>query len=368
MMDLEQANRILELRPGATFRRVSEAREDLLALWNPNRMSDHPRLRAKAARKVEEINQAYDVLMEHLGQGRVPGTKAPDRSPEPTPPAGPSEPSKAAPASGGRRASLYEEVFSRRKQEDQRRIPVWPIAGGALLLVLGIVLYQSWSSEEVAPDPEVVSEELPSEPPVTLPGSEPAAASTDETAEKEPDSDTTEADTDTAESAEQRPPPVKAVAVSPRREPPTPTPVSSPPATPRRAPRRQVEQAAGSGQRPALRRESATDRPTAAQSDGEKAGREEEERQRAEQFERVFRDLLANSTAARKLVDEEFADLRFAQWNVVSETDSEIWIELVAKKPDGDSVHCTWAINPVDGTTRALSAAARSLERSGRAN
>ena len=359
MMDLEQATRILELKPGATFRQVSEAREDLLALWNPDKMSDHPRLRAKATRKIEEISQAYDVLMEHLGQRSVRGTTAPDGAPEPTPSVRSIEDSRAAPPSAGNRASLYEEVFSKRKQEEQRRIPVWPIAGGALLLVLAIVLYQAWSSEEVAVDPEASSsQELPSEPPVTLPAGEPA--------EEEPA--TAEAVAAPAEVEEEQPPAVKAVAVAPRREPPPPTPVSSPPVAPRRAPRPQAGQAGANGQRPALRRESATAQPTAAQSDVEEAESEEEERRRAEQFERVFRDLLANSTAARKLVDEEFADLRFAQWRVVSETDSEIWIELVAQKPDGDSVHCTWAINPANGTTRALSAAARSLERSGQAN
>ena len=351
MMDLEQATRILELKPRATFRQVSEARGDLLALWNPNRMSDHPRLRAKAARKIEEINQAYEVLMEHLGQGGVPGPRGPARVPEPTPSARSIEDSRqAAPARGERRASLYEEVFSRRKQEGSRQIPVWPIVGGGLLLVLGIVLYQSWSSEEVAVDPAAAStEELPSEAPVTVPAGQPASASADETTEEIPDTAAAEAVPAPAEAPEEEPPAEKVAAAAPPREPPPLTRTASSPPTPRRAARPQAEQPGGSGQRP-------------------EKEKEEEERRRAEQFEQVFRDLLANSAAARKLVDEEFADLRFAQWNVVDETDSEIWIELVARQPDGNSVHFTWAINPADGTTRPLSAAARNLERSGRSN
>ena len=361
MMDLEQATRILELRPGATFRQVSEAREDLLALWNPTRMSDRPRLRAKASRKVAEINQAYDVLMEHLGQENVRGTTAPDRAPDPAPSVRAIEDSRKGPPSPEHSASLYKEVFSRKKQKKKRGIPVWAIAGGALLLVLGIVLYPSSSSEEVAGEPAASSaEELPSEPPVTLPAGDPP--------EEGPDSATAEAVAAPEEAVEEEPPEVKAVAVAPRPEPPPPTPAPSPPAPARRVPRPQTEQSGASGQRPALRRQSATAQPAPAQPDGEKAGSEEEERQRAEQFERVFRDLLANSTAARKLVDEGFAGLRFTQWNVVSETDSEIWIELLAQKPDGGSIHCTWAINPATGTTRALSAAARGLERSGQAN
>ncbi len=174
MMDLEEAHRILELRPGAAFRQVSEAREDLLALWNPNRMSDQPRLRAKAARKVEEINQAYDVLMEHLGQDSGRGTTAPDRVPDPAPSVRAIEDSKQGPPGPEHSASLYEEVFSRRKQKKKRGIPVWPIAGGAFLLVLGIVLYPSSSSEDVAGEPvAAAAEELPSEPPVTLPAGAP---------------------------------------------------------------------------------------------------------------------------------------------------------------------------------------------------
>ena len=220
MMDLEQANRILELQPGAAFRQVSEAREDLLALWNPDRLSDHPRLRAKAARKIEEINQAYEVLMEHLGQAGLPGTPGTARPPEPTPSGRSIEGSGQGPGgSRDHRASLYEEVFSRRKQENQRGIPVWPIVGGALLLVLGIVLYQSWSSEEVAVDPEAAStEELPSEPHLTLPAGEPARE----------EAVTAEAVAAPAEAGEEKPP--AGTAVAPRREPPPPTPaVSSPP-------------------------------------------------------------------------------------------------------------------------------------------
>ena len=351
MMELEQATHILELKPGATFRQVNEAREDLLALWNPNRMSDHPRLRAKAARKIEEINQAYAVLMEYLDQSSLPGTRGPDRVAGPTPSAGSiQDPRQTAPASGEHRASLYEEVFSGRKQEDQRRIPVWPIVGGGLLLVLGIVLYQSWDSEQVAVDPAAAStEELPSEPPGALPADDPASASADETAEEIPDTAAAAAVAAPVEAPEKEPPAERVV------EPPT----------PRRAVRPQAEQPGGSGQRPALRRQGTTAESTGEDSEKEKK-EEEEEKRLAEQFERVFQDLLANSAAARKLVDEEFSDLRFAQWNVVDETDSEIWIELVARQPDGNSVHFTWAINPADGTIRALSEAARNLERSGR--
>ncbi len=360
-MDVEQANRILELKPGAGFRQVSEAREDLLALWNPDRLSDHPRLRAKAARKIAEINQAYEVLMERLGQAESPADRSLDPRPEPTPSAGTvANASQAVPASGDQRASLYEEVFSKRKEEEGRQIPIWPIAGGLLFLILGIFIYQFWSSEEVPGNPEAVATEEPaSGSTLPDPAGESISAPVDDPAEGLPDATAAAAVDIPVKAPSEEPAAERAVAAPPRAEPPPPAraPASTPPA--RRPPPRSLETV----QRPALRREGAISEPT-----GEETGREEESRRRAEQFEQVFRDLLANSAAARKLVDEEFEDLRFARWQVVDETDSEIWIELVAQKTDGNAVHFTWAINPADGTTRALSAAARSLERSGQAN
>ena len=347
-MDLEQANLVLELKPGAGFRQVSEAREDLLALWNPNRISDHPRLRAKAARKIEEINQAYAVLMEHLGQGAVRETAAPEGVPKPAPPGGPGETPRAAPVSGDQRASLYEEVFSNRRQRNQRRVAVWSIAGGALLLVLGLILYAWWGREEVVVSSGVAaSEELPSVPPVAPP---PGETALEETA-------TAPAVDAPAQAVEEKPPAVQEVAALPRPKP--------PPVAPHRAPRPPPETPGKASPRPALKRESGNARPAAAGPAAEESGSEAEQRQRAEQFERVFRDLLANSAEARKLVDGQVPDLGFAGWTVVNQTETEIWIELVAQKPDGESVHCTWAINPANGATRALSAAARSLERSG---
>ncbi len=69
MTEIEQAYRTLDLKPGATVKEIVEARDDLLALWDPNRLKSHPRLRSKAAVKIREIHGAYQVLMQHPGQG-----------------------------------------------------------------------------------------------------------------------------------------------------------------------------------------------------------------------------------------------------------------------------------------------------------
>ncbi len=353
MMDLEQARRILELKPGATFRRVSEARDDLLDLWDPDRLSHHPRLRAKSSRKRREIHEAYEVVMESLGQG---GALLDDQPPRTAAPSGATG-TRGGESSPGRgsRASLYEEVFTRRKQKSSRQIPVWQIAGGVLVVLVALILFQ-WVRSDESPPAEVEtitqgedsgSAPLPPERP------EPLEAAT----EKEQAVKPGEAKGSVPRAAAPTPvnPQPCAAAKPPPDQPSPPPPTTAPPPRPRIQERRPAEQ------RPALRR----DGTPSAKSVPAEPDSEEEEKRQAEEYEKVFRDLLANAPAARKLVDEEYTDLRFSRWNIVEETGSEIWIELVALKPEGTSVHFTWAINPADGTTRALSAAARSLERTG---
>ena len=51
MKDIENAYRILELTVGASFKEVAEARDDLLILWNTERLAHHPRLRSRSVGK-----------------------------------------------------------------------------------------------------------------------------------------------------------------------------------------------------------------------------------------------------------------------------------------------------------------------------
>ncbi len=365
MMDLEQALRVLYLKQGATFRQVSEARDDLLDLWDPERLSHHPRLRTKSPRKLLEIDAAYKVVMESLDQagGRPGKAQGPGLSADASASSGPESSPRR-----GLRASLYEEVFSRRKKERNRQIPVWTIVGVVLAIVVALVLFQWSRSNGDPPDFGIEnSEAVPGSMPFKE-GPELSLTATESAVNEE----RTEEDSETGAKPEIRAvalPPSPSAKAEAKPLPARPQPVTrhatkSPTPVPA-APQRRVKKPwPGGSRRPALRREG----PSPAQSDPVELDPTEDKKRRAEQYERVFRDLLASAPAARKLVDEKFAELRFSKWNVVDETGSEIWIELVALQPDGSSVHFTWAINSANGTTRALSAAARRLERTGRAN
>ena len=77
---------ILELKPGATPDEVKAAYRDLAKVWHPDRFrGDSPRLKAKAAEKLAEINEAYEKIrtyqarqkarkQEMNGQSTSPGT------------------------------------------------------------------------------------------------------------------------------------------------------------------------------------------------------------------------------------------------------------------------------------------------------
>jgi hypothetical protein len=61
-LDPTQAYRMLGLAPGATPEEVKTAYRDLAQVWHPDRFPDNARLREKAARNQQLINEAYAVL------------------------------------------------------------------------------------------------------------------------------------------------------------------------------------------------------------------------------------------------------------------------------------------------------------------
>jgi hypothetical protein len=61
-LDPTQAYRMLGLAPGATPEEVKTAYRDLAQVWHPDRFPDNERLRQKAARNQQLINEAYAVL------------------------------------------------------------------------------------------------------------------------------------------------------------------------------------------------------------------------------------------------------------------------------------------------------------------
>ena len=61
-LDPAQAYRMLGLAPGATPEEVKTAYRDLAQVWHPDRFPDNERLREKAVRNQQVINEAYAVL------------------------------------------------------------------------------------------------------------------------------------------------------------------------------------------------------------------------------------------------------------------------------------------------------------------
>ena len=183
-MDIEQAYRVLDLQPGATLRQIAEARDELRILWDPDRLARHPGLHVKAPGKIEEIQQAYEVLMNHLGRTDLAGSSRAGARPKIVSSSGPRSTERP-------QASLFEEVFSKQESKAaihaRRAIPGWvPIVVIALVgMCIGYFIASSSPTGD-EPDPASIpdsqnqsSSDLPSEltPDESLSG-EPAAGQT----------------------------------------------------------------------------------------------------------------------------------------------------------------------------------------------
>ena len=64
-MDLDLAFKILELEKSVDMSEVRIAYRDLAQVWHPDKFIDKPRLAAKAAAKMKDINSAYTVVKEY---------------------------------------------------------------------------------------------------------------------------------------------------------------------------------------------------------------------------------------------------------------------------------------------------------------
>ena len=376
MKNLEQAHRTLDLKPGATLKEVIEAREDLLALWDLDRLSDHPRLRSKATEKIREINEAYEVLIERLGRtGLQKSSKAPGPSTVVLPHDRPS---------GRPSVSLFDEFFSEEMSKGSRQIPVWSIVTLVTIAVLAMgYLLRSTEPEKSEQSPEMpaVAEPLPSVlPAATQEGVVSAHLDTKlegDEAENEPGTvpeKSTETGTGTA-AQKLGSPLVEAVSARSNSTGFAPTTQPAPSAekkagkgaSPRRdhSERKAPAKPRPPGQRPLLVRDEAPSPGESAGADIQKESSPEEKESHPEEVEKSYRSLLANSSVAHTLVEGGFETLRFAEWKVVQQEASEIWIDLIANQSNGGTVHFIWSVNVEDGTTRPMSEAARNLERGG---
>ena len=355
MKDLEEAYRTLDLKHGATLKEVIEAREDLLALWNPDRLSGHPRLRSKAGGKIREINEAYDVLMERLGRT---GLQTSSKIPQPSvlkpenvdaTAALPSESPSTRPT-----ASLLDEVFSEKRSKDSRQILLWSAVTLGMIAVLAIGYFlrptgpdKSEKSPEISASAETLPAALPGA--TQEPGEEGAERAIGRAARKlgSPLLEFVSAIPNSTEFAPTIPPPRPAKKED-RKDP-----------SQRKSPAKPGQ----AGQQPVLVRGEVPSPVESAGTDARKELSPEEERSRFEQAEKSYRSLLSNSPSARRLVEGGLETLRFTEWKVVQRKASEIWIDLIANQSNGGLVHFIWSVNVEKKTVRPLSEAARNLER-----
>ena len=69
-MDIKQCYAILVVDYGASLQEVKVAYRDLAQVWHPDRFQNSPRLQAKAAEQMKQINAAYEMLTQHLSAPR----------------------------------------------------------------------------------------------------------------------------------------------------------------------------------------------------------------------------------------------------------------------------------------------------------
>ena len=368
MTEIEQAYRILDLKPGAAVKEIVEAREDLLVLWDPNRLKSHPRLRSKAAVKIREINGAYQVLMQHAGQeeARTGAAASAARVPSPVSEAGPgpSPDAPISPASGS--ASLFDEVFRDRKTEKRRRLPMAPILAGAVVVLSAVLILLLIGGGEAPtePAPAAVTDPGPEPPVPPEPVGTPLDSGAGQTADSSPATAVDPDPVKTVDSGAGNTPP----ASPPRQEvkpPPQPRVSTAPEPDPAPPPKPETPKLPRTGSRPVLVREPdgakpVTDGTTPATE--QKTAEESAEKRQLEEAEKAYRDLLSGSKAAQRLVDGQVPSMRFAEWSIAGRRGSELLVDLVAEQFGGQPVHFVWGVDTATGMVRALSQAARDLE------
>lgn len=370
MSEIEQAYRTLDLKPGASIKEIVEARDDLLALWDPDRLKSHPRLRSKAAVKIREIHGAYQVLMQHPGQEE----DAPDRETSGELSSAPALASEAVPSADtslqgvGGSASLFDEVFRDRKTAKRHRLPMAPILAGAVVVLSAVLILLLIGGGDAPDEPDPASLAVPEPVPPAPP--EPDSPGVESAAE----ASTTPGPAQDVESGASKPPAV--AAPPPRREIDTPPDAPAPPppepvvASTPKPQKPKTERPPRPGGRPVLVREPDGAKPVTAgthpapdpKAAEKEAERKEAEKRQLEEAEKAYRNLLSGSRAAQRLVDDQVPSMRFAEWSIAGRRRSELLVDLVAEQFGGQPVHFVWGVDTATGRVRALSQAARDLE------
>jgi hypothetical protein len=71
-LDVHRAYRILGVPADATAAEVREAYRDLAQVWHPDRFQNNTRLRDKAARNLQRINEAFALVKDRTPDAPIP--------------------------------------------------------------------------------------------------------------------------------------------------------------------------------------------------------------------------------------------------------------------------------------------------------
>lgn len=82
LLELNEAYRVLEVKPGATLAEVERAYETLAKSWDPRRFGGDEARRRKADRKLRQLERAYQILRVELGAEKAPEEAEPAVTPE----------------------------------------------------------------------------------------------------------------------------------------------------------------------------------------------------------------------------------------------------------------------------------------------
>ena len=66
LMNIRRSFEILELHYTATEAEARQAYKDIVNVWHPDRFCNNPRLKQKAEKKLQEVNEAYDTIKHFL--------------------------------------------------------------------------------------------------------------------------------------------------------------------------------------------------------------------------------------------------------------------------------------------------------------
>ena len=74
-MNVKKSYEILRLEPDASVADLKLAYRDMVNVWHPDRFLHNPRLKEKAERQLQQVNQAYEILLASMSSDAKNGLK-----------------------------------------------------------------------------------------------------------------------------------------------------------------------------------------------------------------------------------------------------------------------------------------------------